>query len=42
MPAYLQQLGLSRHLSPSRGNGLIAVVQKIQQHCEVYLSVSLS
>jgi cysteine desulfurase/selenocysteine lyase len=42
MPAYLQQLGLSRHLSPSRGNGLIAVVQKIQQQCEVYLSVSLS
>jgi cysteine desulfurase / selenocysteine lyase len=36
MQAYLQQLGISRHLSPSRGNGLLAVVQKIKQQCELY------
>lgn len=31
---YLQNIGLSRHLSPSRGNGLLALVKKIQQFCE--------
>lgn len=35
MAAYLQQLGLSRHLSPSRGNGLLAVVQFIKLQCEL-------
>jgi cysteine desulfurase/selenocysteine lyase len=35
MAAYLQQLGLSRHLSPSRGNGLLAVVQFIQRQCKL-------
>lgn len=34
MHSYLQELGLSRHLSASRGNGLLAVVQRIQQLCE--------
>tara|TARA_R110002167_G_scaffold73942_5_gene207216 strand:+ start:1865 stop:3535 length:1671 start_codon:yes stop_codon:yes gene_type:complete len=35
MAAYLQQLGLSRHLSSSRGNGLLAVVQFIKLQCEL-------
>lgn len=30
---YLQQLGLSHHLSESRGNGMVAVVAKIKQFC---------
>lgn len=29
---YLEQLGLAKHLSQSRGNGLRAVVEKIQKH----------
>ena len=28
---YFQQLGLMQHLSPSRGNGVMAIVNKIQQ-----------
>ncbi|WP_438863035.1 SufS family cysteine desulfurase [Neptunicella sp.] len=31
LPDYLQQLGLSRHLSPSRSNGLLAVIQHIHR-----------
>lgn len=31
---YLAELGLANHLSQSRGNGLLAVLQKIQQFCE--------
>ncbi|MCF7354050.1 cysteine desulfurase sulfur acceptor subunit CsdE [Vibrio sp. CK2-1] len=30
-PAYFSQLGLIDHLSPSRGNGLKAIVEQIQQ-----------
>lgn len=30
---YLQQLGLANHLSESRGNGMVAMVNKIQQFC---------
>jgi cysteine desulfurase/selenocysteine lyase len=33
---YLAELGLATHLSQSRGNGLLAVVQKIQQFCELH------
>ncbi|WP_068545325.1 SufS family cysteine desulfurase [Thalassotalea crassostreae] len=29
--SYFQQLGLMQHLSPSRGNGVMAIVNKIQQ-----------
>lgn len=28
---YFSELGLLKHLSPSRGNGLLAIVKKIQQ-----------
>ncbi len=31
---YLATLGLNKHLSPSRGNGLSAVLTKIRQHCQ--------
>ena len=31
---YLESIGLARHLSPSRGNGLAAVVVKIQSFCQ--------
>lgn len=34
--AYLAELGLSHHLSQSRGNGLMAVVEKIRQFCALY------
>ena len=34
MRDYLAELGLSTHLSESRGNGLMAVVEKIRQYCE--------
>jgi cysteine desulfurase/selenocysteine lyase len=40
MAAYLQQLGLSRHLSPSRGNGLFAVVHFIQLQCELACAIN--
>lgn len=30
---YLDELGLAKYLSPSRGNGLLAVVEKIKRHC---------
>jgi len=30
---YFQQLGLIKHLSPSRGNGLLAIVKKIKECC---------
>ncbi|MFT5313621.1 MAG: cysteine desulfurase/selenocysteine lyase [Paraglaciecola sp.] len=33
MPDYLQQLGLAKYLSPSRGNGLQAVLRKIMDYC---------
>lgn len=33
MPGYLQQLGLAKHLSQSRGNGLQAVLSKIVDYC---------
>ena len=31
---YFQQLGLIKHLSPSRGNGLLAIVKKIKSSCQ--------
>lgn len=31
LPAWFSQLGLARHLSPSRSNGLTAVLQRMQQ-----------
>jgi cysteine desulfurase/selenocysteine lyase len=34
MSAYLAQLGLAKHLSQSRGNGLNAVMEKILAFCE--------
>lgn len=36
MQAYMQQLGLERHLSQSRNSGLRAVMQHIQQQCRLY------
>ncbi|MFQ3237309.1 MAG: cysteine desulfurase/selenocysteine lyase [Paraglaciecola sp.] len=33
LPNYLDQLGLAKHLSQSRGNGLLAVVDKIKRNC---------
>jgi cysteine desulfurase/selenocysteine lyase len=33
MPSYLQSLGLAKHLSQSRGNGLQAVLKKITDYC---------
>jgi SufS family cysteine desulfurase len=32
MQNYFSQLGLKQHLSPSRGNGLLAIVEKIIKH----------
>ncbi|MGV3001378.1 cysteine desulfurase sulfur acceptor subunit CsdE [Vibrio sp. E150_018] len=37
-PDYFSQLGLIDHLSPSRGNGLKAIVEQIQQLVESYQS----
>ncbi|KXI28752.1 SufS family cysteine desulfurase [Paraglaciecola hydrolytica] len=34
---YLADLGLAHHLSQSRGNGLMAVVEKINHFCETHL-----
>ncbi|ATC94540.1 SufE family protein [Pseudoalteromonas tunicata] len=31
-----EQMGLLKHLSPSRGNGIKAIVAMIQQYCENY------
>ncbi|MGJ8680830.1 aminotransferase class V-fold PLP-dependent enzyme [Paraglaciecola sp.] len=35
---YLADLGLSRHLSESRGNGLKAVLEKIKTFCEINMT----
>lgn len=35
LTAYLKKLGLAKHLSQSRGNGLAAMVEKIMKFCEV-------
>jgi cysteine desulfuration protein SufE len=36
MDAYFSDLGLLNHLSPSRGNGLKAIVEKIRTEINVY------
>jgi cysteine desulfurase/selenocysteine lyase len=33
LQGYLEELGLAKHLSQSRGNGLLAVVEKIKGSC---------
>jgi len=35
--AYFSQLGLMQHLSPSRGNGIKAIVERIEQLAATHL-----
>ena len=36
-PTFIETIGLSKHLSPTRSNGLSAMLQTIQQHARLVL-----
>lgn len=38
--SYFEKLGLTQHLSPSRGNGLNAIVMKVKEIAEFYLAIT--
>ncbi|HSX62708.1 MAG TPA: SufE family protein [Tahibacter sp.] len=37
-PRFVDSIGLARHLSPTRSNGLVAMLQTIKQHARAALS----